>query len=113
DIDINDWAGARCAQLILETAGGALAEGVVDAYPKPAEPKQITLRPHKVNELLGIELSPEQIEAYLCQLELKVTGRKPRPVDGPQAAPRAVTFRIPTFRVDLKRETDLIEEVVR
>ena len=56
DIDINDWAGARCAQLILETAGGQLAEGVVDAYPKPVEPKQITLRHHKVNELLGIEL---------------------------------------------------------
>ena len=58
DIDINDWAGARCAQLILETAGGQLAEGVVDAYPKPVEPKQITLRHHKVNELLGIELAP-------------------------------------------------------
>jgi len=112
DIDINDWAGARCAQLILETAGGQLAEGVVDAYPKPVEPKQITLRHHKVNELLGIELRPEEIEFYLSQLGLKTIGRKVRPV-GANAAPEPVTFQIPTFRVDLKREVDLIEEIAR
>ena len=112
DIDINDWAGARCAQLILETAGGQLAEGVVDAYPKPVEPKQITLRHHKVNELLGIELRPEEIEFYLGQLGLKIVNRKARPV-GADATPEPVTFQIPTFRVDLKREVDLSEEVAR
>ena len=79
DIDINDWASARCAQLILETAGGQLAEGLVDAYPNPVEPKQITLRHHKVNELLGIELRPEEIEFYLGQLGLKTTGHKAAP----------------------------------
>jgi phenylalanyl-tRNA synthetase beta chain len=112
DIDINDWASARCAQLILETAGGQLAEGLVDAYPKAVEPKQIALRHHKVNELLGIELRPEEIEFYLGQLGLKTIGRKVRPV-GANAAPESVTFKIPTFRVDLKREADLIEEVGR
>ena len=112
DIDINDWASARCAQLILETAGGQLAEGVVDAYPKPVEPKQITLRHHKVNELLGIGLRPEEIEFYLGQLGLKTVSRKARPV-GADAAPEPATFQIPTFRVDLKREVDLIEEVAR
>ena len=112
DIDINDWASARCAQLILETAGGQLAEGVVDAYPKPVKPKEITLRHHKVNELLGIELRPEEIEFYLGQLGLKTTGRRARPI-GANAAPEPVTFQIPTFRVDLKREVDLIEEVAR
>ena len=44
DIGICDWASQRAAQLILETAGGTLAQGVVDAYPKPFEPKQIALR---------------------------------------------------------------------
>jgi phenylalanyl-tRNA synthetase beta chain len=112
DIDINDWAGARCAQLILETAGGQLAEGLVDAYPNPVEPKQITLRHHKVNELLGIELRPEEIEFYLGQLGLKTAGHKARPV-GANAAPEPVKFQIPTFRVDLKREVDLIEEIGR
>jgi len=112
DIDINDWASARCAQLILETAGGQLAEGVVDAYPKPVEPKQITLRHCKVNELLGIELRPGEIEFYLGQLGLKTVGRKARPI-GADATPEPATFQIPTFRVDLKREADLIEEVAR
>ena len=113
DIGICDWASRRAAQLILETSGGSLAQGAVDAYPAPVELKQITLRHHKVTELLGIELRPEQIETYLGQLELKPASRKPRPVDAEGSAPEPATFRIPTFRVDLKREIDLIEEVAR
>jgi phenylalanyl-tRNA synthetase beta chain len=113
DPNLSDWASRRAAQLILETAGGTLAEGVADAYPKPAQPRQITLRHHKVNELLGANLRPEEIEFYLGQLELTVTGRKPAPVDGPPRPIEPVHVRIPTFRVDLKAEVDLIEEVAR
>ena len=113
DVGICDWASQRAAQLILETAGGALAEGVVDAYPKPAEPKHITLRHHKVTGLLGIELRPEEIELYLGQLGLKAVNRKPHPVGAGTGASEPVSFLIPTFRVDLKREVDLIEEVAR
>jgi phenylalanyl-tRNA synthetase beta chain len=112
DIGMCDWASRRCAQLILETAGGQLAEGVVDAYPKPVEPGQITLRHHKVNELLGIQLKPEECEFYLGQLGLKAVNRKARPV-GSGGTPEPMTFQIPTFRVDLKREVDLIEEIAR
>ncbi len=113
DVGICDYASRRAAQLMLETAGGSLAHGVVDAYPKTIEPRQITLRHQKVNDLLGLQLRAEQIEGYLAQLELKVTGRKPRPVDAGSAAAEPVQVRIPTFRVDLKREADLIEEVGR
>jgi phenylalanyl-tRNA synthetase beta chain len=113
DVGICDWASQRAAQLILETAGGALATGVVDAYPKPVEQKQITLRHHKASELLGIDLRPEQIETYLGQLGLKPASRKPRPVGEENQAAEPATFRIPSFRVDLKREIDLIEEVAR
>ncbi len=113
DIGICDWASQRTAQLILETACGTLAEGVVDAYPKPAEPKHIALRHHKVTGLLGIELRPEEIELYLGQLGLKVVNRKPHPVGAGIGASEPVSFLIPTFRVDLKREVDLIEEVAR
>lgn len=113
NVGICDWASRRAAQLILATAGGQLADGVVDAYPMPAESKQITLRHHKVKELLGIDLSPEQIEGYLAQLELKVAGRKPRPVDATPGPAEPVTIRVPSFRVDLKREIDLIEEIAR
>src|ERR1017187_4276032 len=52
DIGICDWASQRAAQLILETAGGTLAQGVVDAYPKAFEPKQI-LRHTQTDAVLG------------------------------------------------------------
>jgi phenylalanyl-tRNA synthetase beta chain len=99
DVEICDWASQRAAQLILETAGGQLAEGIVDAYPKRFEPKQITLRYPKTDELLGLEISSEQQANYLKRLGLEQ-------VNGS-------SFRIPSFRVDLKREADLIEEVAR
>jgi phenylalanyl-tRNA synthetase beta chain len=99
DIGVCDYASQRAVQLILQTAGGKLADGVVDAYPAPASPKQLTLRHAKVNALLGTQLTPEQIDGYLTQLGLKLVGPG--------------TFEIPTFRVDLKREVDLIEEVAR
>ncbi|MBU6411716.1 MAG: phenylalanine--tRNA ligase subunit beta, partial [Verrucomicrobia bacterium] len=99
DIGICEWASARAARLILETAGGRLADGVVDVCPKPVRPAQITLCHRKVNELLGIQLRPEEIEFYLGQLGLKTAGRKARPV-GEDAGPEPVMFQIPTFRVD-------------
>jgi phenylalanyl-tRNA synthetase beta chain len=112
DVGIADYVSQRAVQLILQTAGGNLVPGVVDAYPKPAEPKQVTLRHHKANELLGLSLRPEEMEFYLGQLGLKAVGRKARPVDD-TSSPAPVTFSIPTFRVDLKREVDLIEEIAR
>jgi phenylalanyl-tRNA synthetase beta chain len=112
DVSICDWASQRATQLILETAGGQLAEGVVDAYPKPVEPKQVTLRHHKVNELLGITLRPQEMEFHLGQFGLKVVNRKARPV-GQNGPVEPATFQIPTWRVDLKREADLIEEIER
>ncbi len=113
DIGICEAASRRAAELILQTAGGTLASGVVDACPAPIQPRQITLRHAKVNELLGLDLSAAAIEGYLSQLELKVTNRKPQPVGAENTPPEPVTFRIPTFRVDLKREIDLVEEVAR
>ncbi|HWQ90205.1 MAG TPA: phenylalanine--tRNA ligase subunit beta, partial [Clostridia bacterium] len=113
DIGICDWASRRAAHLIIETAGGTLTTGSIDACPGSLEPRQITLRHHKVNELLGLELTADQIEGYLCQLELKPANRKPRPVEAAPAPAEPAAFRIPTFRVDLKREVDLVEEVAR
>jgi phenylalanyl-tRNA synthetase beta chain len=112
DPGITDWASLRCAQLILQTAGGQLIPGAVDACAAPIQQKEITLRHEKVNALLGLKLRPEEIECYLAQLGLKSAHRKARAVDdtGPV---EPITLRIPTFRVDLKREVDLIEEVAR
>jgi phenylalanyl-tRNA synthetase beta chain len=98
DPNAADWASQRAAQLILETAGGKLARGVVDVYPAPAKPVQISFRPEKVSQLLGIELSQEQNTHYLKSLGFEVSGN---------------SVNVPTYRVDMKREIDLVEEIAR
>ncbi|MGO8764491.1 MAG: phenylalanine--tRNA ligase subunit beta [Limisphaerales bacterium] len=103
DAGICDWASQRAAQLILETAGGELAEGVVDVYPKPVEARQITLHFAKTRELLGIGISHHEQVAFLAKLGLAVS----------EQTPGMCTFKVPTWRVDLKRQVDLIEEIER
>src|SRR5664279_2583132 len=113
DIGICDWASQRAAQLILETAGGTLAEGVVDAYPKPYESKQIALRHTQTDAVLGIAVPMEQQIEYLQRLGLETqTATGIAPSTGVRM-PQTTVFRVPSFRVDLKREIDLIEEVAR
>jgi phenylalanyl-tRNA synthetase beta chain len=103
DVGICDWASQRAAQWILETAGGQLAEGVVDVQPKAKEEKQITLHFAKSKDLLGIGISHADQVGYLNKLGLKTVLQQPG----------ECTFSIPSWRVDLKREVDLIEEVGR
>jgi phenylalanyl-tRNA synthetase beta chain len=103
DVGICDWASQRAAQLILETAGGQLAEGVVDVYPSPAQPKELTLRFAHSKDLLGIGISHADQVSYLNKLGLENVSQQPG----------EATFRVPSWRVDLKREVDLIEEVGR
>jgi len=113
DVGITDWASRRCAQLILETAGGQPATGVVDACPNPAAPREITLRHLQTNALLGVDVPDDQQVDLLKKLGLEVlAGPGIAPSTGGRMPP-STTFRIPTFRVDLKREADLIEEICR
>lgn len=107
DIGVADWASQRAVALILETAGGVVASGSVDAYPQPVEPRQVMVRHHRVNELLGTHLQPEAIETYLSSLNLQTVARG---TEGPLGS---LTVRVPSYRIDLKREADLIEEVAR
>jgi phenylalanyl-tRNA synthetase beta chain len=103
DIGICDWASRRAAQLILETAGGELAEGVVDAQPKPKAQKEISLRFAKSKDLLGIGISHAEQISFLTRLGLSIVRQEPG----------ECVFAIPSWRVDLKREVDLIEEIGR
>jgi phenylalanyl-tRNA synthetase beta chain len=101
DPGICDWASRRAAQLILETAGGLLLDPSIDAFPAPPAPKEISLHCEKTNELLGVEIAPDAQIQFLQRLGLECVHSAPP------------TFRIPTFRVDLKAEADLIEEIGR
>jgi phenylalanyl-tRNA synthetase beta chain len=108
-----DFASRRAAQLIFETAGGQLAEGVVDAYPQPVKPKEVSLRFSRTNELLGLEIPVERQLEHLQSLGLEVA-QPPgiAPFTGVRT-PNLTSFSVPTFRPDLKREVDLIEEIAR
>jgi phenylalanyl-tRNA synthetase beta chain len=113
DLGICDWASQRAAQLTLETAGGTLAQGVVDAYPRPFVPRQITLRHTQTDAVLGVAVPMEQQIDCLQRLGLEAdTAPGIAPSTGVRT-PHATVFRVPSFRVDLKREIDLIEEVAR
>ena len=94
----------RAAALMAELAAGVVAPGVIDCYPLPYEPAQLTLRHERLTTLVGAEIEPEACADILRRLELQ-----------PQldAATNAITVTIPAFRPDLEREVDLIEEVLR
>ena len=108
DMGICDWASQRAVQLILETAGGQLAGGVVDMQPKAKEVKQIELHFAKTTTLLGIEIPAEQQMKSLVSLGLEKVSDQSA-IGNRQSA----IFTVPSWRVDLKREVDLIEEVGR
>ena len=96
-------AANRATQLIQELAGGRVVEGVVDVYPLPIKPNLIRLSVRKIHQVLGKEVSAEQVRSYLEDLELEVREQEKD----------ALIVTPPSFRGDLEREIDLIEEVAR
>ncbi|MEJ5348559.1 MAG: phenylalanine--tRNA ligase subunit beta [Desulfosoma sp.] len=96
-------AADRAAQLMLELAGGSIAQGCLDAYPVPIARPRITLRVPKVNQFLGMDLSAQKMADVLRSLEMDVEAVD---ADTLQVTP-------PSFRLDVTREVDLAEEVAR
>lgn len=94
-------AADRAAELLEDLAEGSVLKGAVDSYPSPIHPVQITLRPKRVNKLLGTDLSSQEMVRILGSLEIPVR-------DGDD-----LTVEAPTFRPDLTREIDLVEEIAR
>lgn len=102
DIDAVIAASARASQLIKELAGGEILEGIIDVYPEVVLPPKINLRTTRVGSLLGITLSRDEIAALLKRLffDVEVNGND-------------LDVSVPSFRGDITRETDLIEEIAR
>ncbi|HNS19492.1 MAG TPA: phenylalanine--tRNA ligase subunit beta [Sedimentisphaerales bacterium] len=102
DVERIDWASRRTAQLIVQWAGGRVAKGVVDAYPRQPKPRQVRMRLSRLSKLLGIEVPQEAAMKILAALQFE-----PRWEDG------SILCTSPTWRSDISREVDLIEEVAR
>ncbi len=104
DPDGVDWASRRVCQLILELAGGELAAGVIDVGRKPAAKPPIVLRFEQLKRILGIEIDPLEVRRILAaKLGLKETA----------ASATSLAAVAPSWRRDLAREIDLVEEVAR
>lgn len=91
----------RTAALIEKYAGGKVSAGIVDCYPTRIEPLKLDLRPSRVNQILSTEMSSPTMIDILKGLEFKV------------APGKNLTVEVPTFRPDITREIDVIEEIAR
>lgn len=98
-----DWASRRCCELILETAGGVLLEGVVDVGDRPKAPTTITLRLSQLKRVLGIDIPTDFSTKVLAELGMDIK----------ESDDQKVTVVAPSWRNDLTREIDLVEEVGR
>jgi len=96
-----EYAIDRAAALLADLGGGEVLAGMVDAYPRRIDPKAIALRPRRCNDVLGTDLTAAQMKEILEGLEFAVEDGDP------------LRVTVPTFRPDVEREIDLIEEVVR
>jgi phenylalanyl-tRNA synthetase beta chain len=102
DIARIDWASQRTAQLIVQVAGGRIAKGSVDAYPLEPKTIEVTLRLSRLKALLGIDVSKETVIKILASLSFQ-----------PRLSNETIVCSVPSWRSDIDREVDLIEEVVR
>ena len=103
DFGATSLAAARVAQLIIEGSGGTLEGGEIDAVARDIQAKRPTLRlrPAEVERHLGQKLPPARIAGILKRLGFVVSGKGPW------------TVQVPTWRLDVEREIDLIEELAR
>ncbi len=98
-----NWASLRCCELILEIAGGTLCEGLVDSASDPQPRDQIHFRLSQIERILGIDIPTQETEKILKALGCTVL----------TVNPSTLSVTPPSWRADLQREVDLIEEVAR
>jgi len=103
DPNITEYALKRAALLIQEVAGGEITSDIVDIYPKKIEDFHVILNFNNVNKIIGQELSKEIIKNILASLEIKVSS----------VSDAGLGLTIPSYRVDVQREIDVIEEILR
>ena len=93
----------RAAMLIKEIADGEIEGDIRDVYPVKIEKTQVILPFQKVNSLIGKEISKETIKNILQSLEIEIENE----------SASDLTLRIPTYRVDVTRDVDVIEDILR
>ncbi|MEW2922263.1 phenylalanine--tRNA ligase subunit beta [Muricauda sp. ANG21] len=103
DINMTEYALKRAALLIREIAGGYITSEVIDLYPKKPQERQVFLTFDKINSLIGQEIPRDTIKSILSSLEIRINN----------VTESGLGLTIPTYRVDVTREVDVIEEILR
>ena len=103
DINTTEYALKRAASLIKEVAGGEITSDIVDFYPKKKEDFQVLLSFDKIYKLIGQEIPKDTIKSILTSLEIKVNN----------VTETGLGLTIPSYRTDVQREVDVIEEILR
>ena len=103
DPTITEYALKRAALLIQEVAGGEITSDIIDIYPKKVEDFSVFIHFDKVNKIIGEEIKPETIKKILASLDIKVNN----------ITETGLGLSIPCYRVDVTREIDVVEEILR
>ena len=103
DINLTKYALKRAALLIREIAGGYITSEIADLFPKKPQERQVFLTFNKINSLIGQEIPRDTIKSILSSLEIKINN----------VTESGLGLTIPTYRVDVTREVDVIEEILR
>jgi phenylalanyl-tRNA synthetase beta chain len=103
DPNITKYAAERAAQLIAEVAGGKILKGTIDAYPQKIYRIELALRFNRLNKILGFEIDKNKVIKILKNLGFELI----------EQTNEFIKVLVPTYRPDIEREIDLIEEVAR
>ncbi len=103
DIDNVEFSLKRAALLIKEIAGGDITSDIIDLYPKKKNDYEVFLTFDKIHKLIGQEIPRDTIKSILASLEIKVKN----------VTETGMGLVIPSYRVDVQREVDVIEEILR
>ena len=103
DPAITDYALKRAALLIQEVAGGEITSDLIDVYPKKIEDFSVFLNFNKVAKIIGQEIPKDIIKKILVSLDIKINS----------VTDSGLGLTIPAYRVDVQREIDVVEEILR
>jgi len=103
DPEITIWALKRAAMLIREIAGGKISSDIADIYPVPVKRALINVSFNNVNRLIGKHIDKETVKKILGLLDIEIKSENGD----------ILSLEIPTYRVDVKKEADVIEEILR
>ena len=103
DPTLTEYALKRAANLIIELAGGEITSDITDIYPKKLEDYTVVLNYNKTAKIIGEDLPKETIKKILASLDIKINS----------VSDAGLGLTIPNYRVDVQREIDVIEEILR